>query len=78
MTALEIAVAFFYERHSSAQVAFLGGSAARGEATLNSDLDVVVLYEKLRFGLRSRCAYLFWCRDISGRSCRSVRCRKRV
>jgi predicted nucleotidyltransferase len=44
---VEAARAVWRERHARARVLFLAGSVMRGEATETSDLDVVVVYERL-------------------------------
>lgn len=46
---LETARKFFKERHPNAAVAFVAGSIVRGEATPQSDIDLVVLYRNEDF-----------------------------
>lgn len=48
------------ERYAGARVLFLGGSVLRGDATPSSDLDVVVLYERLPNAYREAFVYAGW------------------
>jgi predicted nucleotidyltransferase len=48
--ALKLVSRFVTGRHPNAAAALLAGSAARGEATSNSDYDVVLLFESLSEG----------------------------
>src|SRR5215216_6499985 len=47
-------------RYEGARVVFLGGSVLRGEATPTSDLDVVVVYERLPNAYREAFVYGGW------------------
>src|SRR5918993_4369786 len=49
---VEAARRVFAERYAEARVLFLAGSVIRGEATATSDLDVVVVYERLAHAWR--------------------------
>ena len=49
---VEAARRVFAERYAEARVLFLAGSVIRGEATETSDLDVVVVYERLAHAWR--------------------------
>ena len=49
---VEAARRVFAERYADARVLFLAGSVMRGEATETSDLDVVVVYERLAHARR--------------------------
>ena len=44
---IEAARRIFQERYAGARVLFLAGSVVRGDATPTSDLDIVVVYERL-------------------------------
>lgn len=48
------------ERFSGAKVMFLAGSVVRGEATPSSDLDLVVIYEKLPAAYRQSFVHRGW------------------
>ena len=48
------------ERYEGARVLFLGGSVMRGEATPASDLDIVVVYERLPNAYREAFVYGGW------------------
>jgi predicted nucleotidyltransferase len=48
------------ERYEGARVVFLGGSVMRGEATPASDLDIVVVYERLPGAYREAFVYGGW------------------
>lgn len=48
------------ERYEGARVLFLGGSVMRGEATPTSDLDIVVVYERLPHAYRESFVYGGW------------------
>ncbi|HEX8294059.1 MAG TPA: nucleotidyltransferase domain-containing protein [Pyrinomonadaceae bacterium] len=48
------------ERYAEARVVFLGGSVMRGEATPSSDLDLVVVYERLPNAYREAFVYGGW------------------
>jgi predicted nucleotidyltransferase len=50
----------FRERYEGARVLFLGGSVMRGEATPTSDLDIVVVYERLPNAYREAFVYGGW------------------
>jgi predicted nucleotidyltransferase len=54
---VEAACGIFRERYEGARVLFLGGSVMRGEATLASDLDIVVLYKRLPNAYREAFVY---------------------
>ena len=56
----EAAQGIFRERYEGARVLFLGGSVMRGEATPASDLDVVVVYERLPNAYREAFVYGGW------------------
>jgi predicted nucleotidyltransferase len=56
----EAARGIFRERFEGARVLFLGGSVMRGEATPASDLDIVVVYERLRNAYREAFMYEGW------------------
>src|SRR5215210_2942066 len=56
----EAARGIWRERYAGARVLFLGGSVMRGEATAASDLDVVVVYEKLPNAYREAFVYAGW------------------
>jgi hypothetical protein len=56
----EAARGIFGERYEGARVLFLGGSVMRGEATPASDLDVVVIYERLPNAYREAFMYGGW------------------
>src|SRR5688572_33134370 len=57
---VEAARGIWGERYAGAPVLFLGGSVMRGEATPASDLDVVVVYERLPNAYREAFAYAGW------------------
>jgi hypothetical protein len=57
---LEAARGVWRERYAGARVLFLGGSVMRGEATEASDLDVVVVYERLPNAYREAFVYGGW------------------
>ena len=56
----EAARGIFRERYEEARVVFLGGSVMRGEATPTSDLDIVVVYERLPNAYREAFVYGGW------------------
>ncbi|HEX7314990.1 MAG TPA: nucleotidyltransferase domain-containing protein [Pyrinomonadaceae bacterium] len=56
----ETAHGIFRERYAGARVLFLGGSVMRGEATPASDLDIVVVYERLPNAYREAFVYGGW------------------
>jgi hypothetical protein len=56
----EAAQGIFRERYEGARVLFLGGSVMRGEATPASDLDIVVVYERLPNAYREAFVYGGW------------------
>jgi predicted nucleotidyltransferase len=56
----ETAQGIFRERYEGARVLFLGGSVLRGEATPASDLDIVVVYERLPNAYREAFVYGGW------------------
>ena len=56
----ETAQGIFRERYEGARVLFLGGSVMRGEATPASDLDIVVVYERLPSAYREAFVYGGW------------------
>lgn len=45
--ARETALKLFKEKYSDAKAFFLAGSVLRGEATSYSDLDIVIVFDKL-------------------------------
>lgn len=57
---VEAARGFWRERYAGAGVVFVGGSVVRGEATPASDLDVVVVYERLPNAYREAFVYGGW------------------
>src|SRR4051812_42802643 len=57
---LETANALFKDKYPDAKVAFLAGSVIRGEDTEFSDLDIVVVYEKLERAYRDSFIYDGW------------------
>ena len=57
---VEAARGIFRERYEGARVVFLGGSVMRGEATPASDLDIVVVYERLPNAYREAFVYGGW------------------
>ncbi|HEX6183422.1 MAG TPA: nucleotidyltransferase domain-containing protein [Pyrinomonadaceae bacterium] len=57
---VEAARGFRQERYAGARVVFLGGSVMRGEATPASDLDVVVVYERLPNAYREAFIHEGW------------------
>ncbi|HWW77937.1 MAG TPA: nucleotidyltransferase domain-containing protein [Pyrinomonadaceae bacterium] len=56
----EAARGVWRERYAGARVLFLGGSVMRGEATAASDLDLVVVYEKLPNSYREAFVHEGW------------------
>jgi hypothetical protein len=56
----EAAHGIWRERYEGARVVFLGGSVLRGEATPASDLDVVVVYERLPNSYREAFVHGGW------------------
>lgn len=56
----EAARAVFAERYGGARVVFLAGSVLRGEATPASDLDLVVVYERLPHAYREAFLHAGW------------------
>lgn len=57
---IEAARRIFRERYVDARVLFLAGSVMRGEATPTSDLDIVVVYERLPNAYREAFVYEGW------------------
>ena len=57
ITPQEAALELFKTKYSGAKCIFLAGSVIRGEASKYSDLDLVVVYEKLEFAYRD--SYIF-------------------
>src|SRR5215210_651672 len=57
---VEAARGIFGERYVGARVLFLGGSVMRGEAPPASDLDIVVVYERLPNAYRAAFVYGGW------------------
>jgi hypothetical protein len=57
---VEAAREIFRTRHAKARVIFLAGSVMRGEATPSSDLDLVVIYERLPNGYRESFTHRGW------------------
>ena len=57
---VEAARRIFAERYGGARVLFLAGSVMRGEATATSDLDVVVVYERLPHARRESFSFEGW------------------
>ena len=57
---IEAARGVWRERYAGARVLFLAGSVMRGEATPASDLDVVVVYERLPNAYREAFVYEGW------------------
>src|ERR1044071_10039594 len=57
---VEAARGIWRERYGGARVLFLGGSVMRGEATPASDLDIVVVYERLPNSYREAFVYGGW------------------
>lgn len=57
---VEAVRAVWRERYEGARVVFLGGSVMRGEATPTSDLDIVVVYERLPNAYREAFMYGGW------------------
>ena len=60
LTPEEAARGIFGERYAGARVLFLGGSVMRGEGTPASDLDIVVVYERLPNAYREAFVYGGW------------------
>lgn len=56
----EAARRIWLERYAGARVVFLAGSVLRGEATPTSDLDLVVVYERLPRARREAFVYAGW------------------
>lgn len=57
---IEAARGIFRERYAGARVLFLAGSVIRNEATPTSDLDIVVIYERLPHAYREAFIYEGW------------------
>ena len=57
---VEAARRIWRERYAGARVVFLAGSVMRGEATPTSDLDLVVVYERLPHAYRESFVYGGW------------------
>ena len=57
---VEAARRIWRERYAEARVLFLAGSVLRGEATPASDLDLVVVYERLPHAYREAFVYEGW------------------
>jgi len=60
VSSVEAAQGIWRERYEGARVLFLGGSVMRGEATPTSDLDIVVVYERLPNAYREAFVYGGW------------------
>lgn len=60
MAPLEAARGVWGARHPGARVLFLAGSVMRGEATASSDLDMVVVYERLPSAYRESFVHGGW------------------
>jgi predicted nucleotidyltransferase len=60
LSPVEAAHGIFRERYEGARVLFLGGSVMRGEETPASDLDIVVVYERLPNAYREAFMYGGW------------------
>lgn len=56
----EAALEIFHARHAGARVLFLAGSVMRGEGTPASDLDIVVIYERLPNAYRESFTHRGW------------------
>ena len=56
----EVAKLLFAEKYFGAKVMFLAGSVLRGEGTDYSDLDLVIVYEKLDFAYRDSYYFCDW------------------
>lgn len=54
---LRVVTQFIHEHHSTAQAVFWGGSIARGQGNENSDLDLVIVYDKLSNAFRETLKY---------------------
>ncbi|MGG4168061.1 nucleotidyltransferase domain-containing protein [Rossellomorea vietnamensis] len=59
-SAIETAKQFIHEKFPTCQAALLGGSVVRGEETATSDLDIVVLDERLQTEYRESLIYYGW------------------
>lgn len=59
-TPLEAARGIFAGRYAGARALFLAGSVMRGEATATSDLDIVVVYERLPHARRESFVFGGW------------------
>ncbi len=57
---VEVARRIWRERYAGSRVLFLAGSVLRGEATPTSDLDIVVVYERLPNAYRESFVYEGW------------------
>src|SRR3954467_13464217 len=57
---LEAARGVWRERYAGARVIFLAGSVMRGEATRTSDLDTLVVFEKLENAYRESFMFGGW------------------
>jgi predicted nucleotidyltransferase len=57
---VEAAREVYAERYEGARVIFLAGSVVRGEATPTSDLDLVVVYERLPHSYREAFVHAGW------------------
>ena len=57
---IEAARGIFRERYEGAHVLFLAGSVMRGDATPTSDLDIVVVYERLPNAYREAFTFEGW------------------
>lgn len=57
---VEAALEIFRTRHAGACVLFLAGSVMRGEGTPTSDLDIVVVYERLPVAYRESFMHRGW------------------
>ncbi|QUH20174.1 nucleotidyltransferase domain-containing protein [Alkaliphilus sp. B6464] len=54
---IEIANRIYQEKYSNAEFLILAGSIIRGEGTMTSDLDIVVIYEKIDCAFRESFIY---------------------
>ena len=57
---VEAALEIFHARHAGARLLFLAGSVMRGEGTPSSDLDLVVVYERLPTAYRESFTHGGW------------------
>jgi len=59
-TPLEVAKNLFSKKYSDAQCLIVGGSVVRGEGSLYSDLDIVIIYDHLDFAYRDSFLFEGW------------------